>query len=64
MDNENITISPYDTPWEIACILINAKRTTHAVLTQEEVQVPAFEKEELKRIGEHLVNYCKTEEKD
>lgn len=62
INDEDIIISPYDTPWEIACMLINAKRTAKTAITNNEIQVPAFERQELKRLGEHLVNYCRTEE--
>lgn len=61
METSNaIEITPYDTPWEIACMLINAKRKFTNVFGREAVST-FFDKEELRRIGEHLINYCNTE---
>ena len=61
METSNaIEITPCDTPWEIACMLINAKRKFTNVLGQEVVST-FFDKEELRRIGEHLINYCNAE---
>ena len=59
---KNIVITPSDTPWEIACMMINATYITENIfgLTRE---LPFFEKSDLRRIGEHLINYCNTEEK-
>ena len=38
METSNaIEITPYDTPWEIACMLINAKHQFTNVLGQEVV---------------------------
>ena len=59
--NNAIEITPYDTPFEIACMLINAKRKFTNVLGQE---ATFFEKEELRRIGEHLINYCNVEREE
>lgn len=58
--SDTIEITQYDTPWEIACMLINAKHRFKNFLGQE-VVLKFFEKEELRRIGEHLINYCNTE---
>ena len=58
-----IEITPYDTPWEIACMLINAKRKFTNVLGQEVVST-FFDKEELRRIGEHLINYYNAEKEE
>lgn len=64
METSNaIEITPYDTPWEIACMLINAKRKFTNVLGQEVVST-FFDKEELRRIGEHLINYCNAEKEE
>ena len=61
METSNaIEITPYDTPWEIACMLINAKHQFTNVLGQEIVST-FFNKDELRRIGEHLINYCNAE---
>ena len=57
---KQIKITPYDTPWEIACMLINAEYLSTNVLGQEFVS-PFFDKAELRRIGEHLINYCNAE---
>ena len=61
--NNAIEITPYDTPFEIACMLINAKRKFTNVFGQEAVST-FFEKEELRRIGEHLINYCNVEREE
>ena len=58
-----IEITPYDTPWEIACMLINAKRQFTNVLGQEVVST-FFDNAELRRIGEHLINYCNAEREE
>lgn len=64
METSNaIEITPYDTPWEIACMLINAKHRFTSVLGQEVVST-FFEKDELRRIGEHLINYCNAEREE
>ena len=60
---KSIKITPYDTPWEIACMLINAKHRFTNVLGQEVVST-FFDKEELRRIGEHLINYCNAEREE
>ena len=64
METSNaIEITPYDTPWEIACMIINAKRKFTNVLGQEVVST-FFEKEDLRRIGDHLINYCNAEKEE
>lgn len=60
---KSIKITPYDTPWEIACMLINAKHRFTNVLGQEVVST-FFGKEELRRIGEHLIGYCNAEREE
>ena len=60
MAKKSITITPYDTPWKIACMLINAE-CKHENMLKQEVISPFFDKADLRRIGEHLVNYCKAE---
>lgn len=55
-----IEITPYDTPWEIACMLINAEYEYKNILNQD-VTGKFFKNEDLRRIGEHLINYCNTE---
>lgn len=60
---KSIKITPYDTPWEIACMLINAKHRFTNVLGKEAVPT-FFDKEELRRIGEHLINYCNAEREE
>ncbi len=57
---KSIKITPYDTPWEIACMLINAKHRFTNVLGQDVVST-FFDKAELRRIGEHLIGYCNAE---
>ena len=60
---KSIKITPYDTPWEIACMLINATYQFTNVLGKEVVST-FFDKEELRRIGEHLINYCNAEREE
>ena len=60
---KSIKITPYDTPWEISCMLINAKYLYTNVLGQENVST-FFNKDELRRIGEHLINYCNAEREE
>ena len=55
-----IEITPYDTPWEIACMLINAEYQYTNFLKQDVIG-KFFENDDLRRIGEHLINYCNTE---
>lgn len=57
---KSIKIAPEDTPWEIACMLINAKYRFTNILGQEVVST-FFDKAELRRIGEHLIGYCNAE---
>ena len=64
METSNkIEITPYDTPWEIACMIINARHQYTNVLGLEVVST-FFSKEELRRIGEHLINYCNAEKEE
>lgn len=62
IEESKIEINIGDSPWEIACLLINAQYCGESLSGKPLVR-DFFEKDELKRIGEHLVNYCKTEEK-
>ena len=55
-----IEITPYDTPWEIACMLINAEYQYTNFLKQDVIG-KFFENDDLRRIGEHLINYCNAE---
>ena len=57
---KSIKITPYDTPWEVACMLINAEYK-HENMLKQEVISPFFDKEDLRRIGEHLIGYCNAE---
>ncbi len=63
MITEEIIITPYATPWEVACMLINAEYTGKNIFNQEVIN-RFFEIEDLRRIGEHIVNYCNTEQKE
>ena len=60
MAKKSITITPYDTPWEVACMIINAEYKHENIFNQEVIS-PFFNKADLRRIGEHLMNYCKAE---
>lgn len=55
-----IEITPYDTPWEVACMIINAECKRKTIFNQEVID-SFFEIEDMRRIGEHLINYCNTE---
>ena len=52
-----VKITSSDTPWEIACKLINAKN-----FLGEGIINHMFKIEDIKRIGEHLVYYAMVEE--
>lgn len=56
----NIVISLFDEPWEVACKIINAEYTTTNIFDNE-IKEPFFDIDELKKIGEHIVNWCNTE---
>lgn len=57
-----IEIDDYDTPWEVACKLINATRVTHSPFPQlDGKEVQTFDMLELRLIGEHLIKYAETE---
>ena len=60
---KSIKITPYDNPWEIACMLINAKHRFKTNLGGEVVST-FFDKAELRRIGEHLIGYCNAEREE
>lgn len=55
-----VKINTTDSPWEAACRLINAKIKV-VNLFSETHEVPCFEVDELRKIGEHLLNYCNVE---
>jgi hypothetical protein len=61
LENNELKITPYDTPWEVACLLINAEYETRNMLGQD-LTIKFFELDDLRRIGEHIVNYCNTEQ--
>lgn len=63
IENNELKITPYDTPWEIACLLINAEYEVKNILGLDVVD-RFFELDDLRRIGEHIVNYCNTEQKE
>ena len=63
IENNELKITPYDTPWEIACLLINAEYEARNILNQN-VIIKFFDLEDLLRIGEHIINYCNTEQKE
>lgn len=63
IENNEIKITPYDTPWEIACSLINAEYERINLLNQN-IVTKFFDIEDLRCIGEHIVNYCNTEQKE
>lgn len=59
---KEIKITPYDTPWEIACKIINAEYEATNLLNQK-FNKAFFDLDDLTRIGEHIVNYCNAEQK-
>ena len=59
---DKIEITPYDTPWEIACMIINAEYEATTILNQK-FKEAFFDLDDLRRIGEHIVNYCNAEQK-
>ena len=61
MITEKIEITPYDTPWEIACLLINAECERTSICNNKVVG-RFFKLNDLRRIGEHIVNYCNAEQ--
>ena len=60
MITDKIEITPYDTPWEVACMLITAEWKCTTVLVGKEKR-PFFDLPDLRRIGKHIINYCNTE---
>jgi hypothetical protein len=63
IENNELKITPCDTPWEIACLLINAECERVNIFNQTATE-KFFELDDLRRIGEHIVNYCNTEQKE
>ncbi len=61
MIREKIEIDPNDSPWEIACMIIDAECTRTDIFGNT-YNRPFFGNEELSRIGKHLINYCNTEQ--
>lgn len=59
---KTIKITPYETPWEVACKIINAKYEGTNIFNQK-IIAPFFDLAELQKIGEHIANYCKAEER-
>ena len=57
-----IEIHEDDTPWEVACKLINTERVADTFFGKR--VMPVFEPPELRRIGEHLIHYVDTECKE
>ena len=62
---ETIIIPNDGTPWEIAQLIINAKRTvrdSRYIGKYMEGTINTFNKSEIKALGKHLLNYAETEE--
>lgn len=62
---ESIIIPNDGTPWEIAQLIINAKRTvrdTRYIGIYMEGKIKTFNKKEIKAIGKHLLGYAETEQ--
>ena len=47
MAKKSITITPYDTPWEVACMIINAEYKHENIFNQEVIS-PFFNKDDLR----------------
>ena len=54
-----IQIDEYDTPWEVACKLINATYTT--TVFNKEIEKEMFHNEDILAIAHHLEHYARTE---
>lgn len=54
-----IQIDEYDTPWEVACKLINATYTR--TVLKKEIESEMFCNEDILAIAHHLGNYARTE---
>ena len=63
IENAELKITPYDTPWDVACLIINAEYERKDIFEQT-VTESFFELDDLRRIGEHIVNYCNVEQRD
>ena len=59
---EKIEITPYESPWEVACKIITAQFEDTDLFKNVYVR-PFFCLDDLRKIGEHIVNYCNTEQK-
>lgn len=62
---ESIIIPDDGTPWEIAQLIINAKRTVRDTRYMESYRtktINVFKKSEIKAIGKHLLGYAETEQ--
>lgn len=59
-----IKIDEHDTSWEIACMLINATHTVHNRFSGKDYEEQMFDLEDLRKIGEHLINYVNTEQEE
>lgn len=62
---EAIIIPNDGTPWEIAQLIINAKRTvrdSRYIGKYVEEKIKTFNKREIKAIGKHLLGYAETEQ--
>ena len=62
---ESITLNIGDTPWYVACKLIEAKckiinKVTHPIYYNQDVVCNFFDLSELEEIGKHLINYVRT----
>lgn len=57
-----IEIDGYDTPWEVACKLINATRKVKVSslfgVEEHEVDRPVFDIDDLYLMGDHLMKYA------
>ena len=58
---DKIEINLNDSSWEIACKIINAECEYKNFLGQKTID-SVFSKDEIRKIGEHLINFVKTEE--
>lgn len=56
-----IIIESYETPWEVANKLINKTIIHKNIYFNTEYEGHFFDKDDLLKIGKHLVNYAETE---
>ena len=59
-----IEIGEYETPWEVACKLIDATEERKDPFTHRMREEKVFSVDELKLIGKHLISYYDVEKEE